>query len=147
MEGLRACRQGLPYSCFPHLLSFASTPKECVASTNSSLLLSKVSSHLGLLSLVATECSTKKELLQQTEVYLTQHCLSASTHPVSRLSKILLLFLFPFDCISLTANRVLANRGSLARGSKQAFLNSIIYINSRMDCYLGLLPEALYHKQ
>ena len=57
----------------------------------------------------------QQELLQ-TVVYLTQHCPSACPHPMSRLSKILLFFLC--DCISLTANRDLANCGLLARGSK-----------------------------
>ena len=51
------------------------------------------------------------------------------------------------DCIP--CNRDLADCGLTDRGSKQAvvFVHSIIYINSLVDCYFGLITELWYHKQ
>ena len=55
----KACYDGKSYSWFMHL-SLASTPKECVASTNFFDLLLQDDSHSGQLSLVSAEFPTNK---------------------------------------------------------------------------------------
>ena len=131
-----------------HLLSLASTPKECVVSTNWSLLLLQGESHSGLLSHVSAEFSINKTCFRLWSIWRTILSTSVPTFREPIVKGTTFVF-FLCVCISWTANRDLADRDLLARGSKQAFvfLNSIICINSRMDCYLSLITELLYHKQ
>ena len=80
--------------------------------------------------------------------YLTQYCPSACPKGIT-----FVFFSLFWVCVSLTANRDLADRGLPAGDSKKAvvfvlfFVQSIVYINSLMDCNLGLVMELLYHKQ
>ena len=111
----------------PVLLLLPASPLSCVHSKrmcSQHQLISPTSARrVSLRAAVSCICRVlyQQELLQ-TVIYLTQHCPSACPHPMSRLSKVLLLIVFLCDCIALTANRDLCNRGLLARGSKQVEL-------------------------
>ena len=90
----------------PVLLLLPASPLSCVHSkricSQHQLIPPTSARRVSLRAAVFCICRVlyQQELLQ-TVVYLTQHCPSACPHPVSRLSKVLLLFLFFFVTVFL----------------------------------------------